>query len=91
MDTVLGFPPSELAKDETFGVQVTPANIDEYFEHGRIDRERYLAANPEIEAEIAALYQASRCRAARPMLSPDHPSRARQRWQRARSKCNDDE
>ena len=57
MDTVLGFPPSELAKDETFGVQVTPANIDEYFEHGRIDRERYLAANPEIEAEIAALYQ----------------------------------
>ena len=27
------------------------------FEHRRIDRERYLAANPEIEAEIAALYQ----------------------------------
>ena len=25
VDTVLGFPPSELAKDETFGVQVTPA------------------------------------------------------------------
>ena len=57
VDMVLGFPPSELAKDQTFGVQVTPANIDEYFEHRRIDRERYLAANPEIEAEIAALYQ----------------------------------
>jgi hypothetical protein len=57
VDTVLGFPPSELAKDQTFGVQVTPANIDEYFEHRRIDRERYLAANPEIKAEIATLYQ----------------------------------
>jgi hypothetical protein len=31
--------------------------MDEYFERRRIDRERYLAANPEIEAEIAALYQ----------------------------------
>jgi hypothetical protein len=57
VDTVLGFPPSELVKDQTFGVQLTPANIDEYFERRRIDRERYLAANPEIEAEIAALYQ----------------------------------
>jgi hypothetical protein len=57
VDTVLGFPPSELAQDQTFGVQLTPANIDEYFERRRIDRERYLAANPEIEAEIAALYQ----------------------------------
>ena|SRR5215831_1113040 len=57
VDTVLGFPPSELAKDETSGVQVTPANIEEHFERRRFDRERYLAANPEIEAEIAALYQ----------------------------------
>jgi hypothetical protein len=58
---------------------------------GRIDRERYLAANPEIEAEIDALYQGRRCRTASPMLLPEHPSRARQRRQRARSKCNDDE
>jgi hypothetical protein len=57
VDTVLGFPPSELAKDQTFGLQVTPANIEEYFERRRLDRERYLAANPEIEAEITALYQ----------------------------------
>src|SRR5262249_49865887 len=57
VDTVLGFPPSELAKDQTFGVQVTPASIDEHFERRRIVRERYLAANPKIEAEIAALYQ----------------------------------
>src|SRR5262249_38605744 len=35
--------------------------------------------------------RASRCRAASPMLSPDHPSRARQRWQWARSKCTDEE
>jgi hypothetical protein len=50
LDTVVGFPPSELSKDLTFGVQVTPAtNIEEYFERRRIDRERYLAANPEIE------------------------------------------
>src|SRR5262249_4119735 len=57
VDAVLGFPPSEHAKDQTFGVQVTPANIDEYFERRHIDRARYLAANSEIEAEIAALYQ----------------------------------
>ena len=38
-------------------MQVTPANIDEYFEPRRIDRERYLRPDPEIEAEIAALYQ----------------------------------
>jgi len=57
VDTVLGFSPSELAKDQTFGVQLTSANIDEHFERRRIARERYLAANPEIEAEIAALYQ----------------------------------
>ena len=67
VDTVLGFPPSELAKDQTFGVQVTPANIDEYFERRRLDRKRYLAANPEIEAEIAALYQGK----AVPRVQPD--------------------
>jgi len=67
VDTVLGFPPSELGKDQTFGVQVTPANIDEYFEHRRIDRERYLAANPEIEAEIATLYQGKTV----PRVQPD--------------------
>jgi hypothetical protein len=55
VDAVLGFPPSELAKDQTFGVQPTPANIDEYFERRRIERERYLAANPEIEADCRAL------------------------------------
>jgi hypothetical protein len=57
VDTVLGFPPSELAEDQTFGVQVAPASIDEHFEHRHIDRARYLAANPEIEAEIAELYR----------------------------------
>jgi hypothetical protein len=57
VDTVLGFPPSELAQDQTFGVEVTPANFGEHFERRRLDRERYLAANPEIEAEIVAPYQ----------------------------------
>ena len=57
MDTVLGFPPRELANHQTFGVQLILANIEEYFERRRIDRERYLAAHPEIESEIAALYQ----------------------------------
>jgi hypothetical protein len=38
-------------------VPVTPANIDEHFERRRFDRARYLAANREIEGEIAALYQ----------------------------------
>ena len=67
VDTVLGFLPSELAKDQTFGVQVTPANIDEYCERRRLDRKRYLTANPEIEAEIAALYQGK----AVPRVQPD--------------------
>jgi len=67
VDTVLGFPPSELAKDETFGVLVTPANIDEHFERRRIARERYLAANPEIEAKITTLYQGKTV----PRVQPD--------------------
>jgi hypothetical protein len=57
VDTVLGFHRASSPKDQTFGLQVTPANIDEYFDRRRIVRERYLAANPELEAEIATLYQ----------------------------------
>jgi len=67
VDTVLGFAPSELAKDQTFGVQVTPANIEEHFGRRRIARERYLAANPEIEAEIAMLHQGKTV----PRVQPD--------------------
>jgi len=71
VDTVLGFAPSELGKDQTFGVQVTPASIDEHFERRRIARERYLAANPEIEAEIATLYQSKTV----PRVQPDSLAR----------------
>ena len=56
MDTLRIFP-ERARQGRNFWRKVTPANIDEYFERGRIARERYLAANPEIEAEIAALYQ----------------------------------
>jgi hypothetical protein len=56
VDMVCGFPPSELAKDQTFDVRVKPANIEEHFERRHIARERYIAANAETEAEIAALY-----------------------------------
>jgi hypothetical protein len=48
-----GFPPSELAKDQTFGVQVKPANIEEHFERGRIARERHIAANTETEGVLS--------------------------------------
>jgi hypothetical protein len=46
---------------------LTPASIDEHFERRHIARERYLAANPEIEAEIATLYQAKTV----PCVQPD--------------------
>jgi hypothetical protein len=48
-------------------VQVTPASIEEHFERRRIARERYIAANPEIETEIAALYQGKTV----PRVQPD--------------------
>jgi hypothetical protein len=48
VDTVCG-KPSELGKDQTFGVRVKPANIEEHFQRRRIDRERYIAANTETE------------------------------------------
>ena len=57
VENLLGLPPSEFVDGQSFGVQLTPANIGEHFGRRRIDRERYLAANPEIESEIAALYQ----------------------------------
>ena len=42
-------------------------NIDEYFEHRRLARERCLAANPEIGTEIATLYQGKTV----PRVQPD--------------------
>src|SRR5262249_14377633 len=46
--------PPDGSRDRGYRPRILPRAS---FEHRRIDRERYLAANPEIEAEIAALYQ----------------------------------
>src|SRR5262249_16008679 len=56
VDQILALPPSELRDDETFGAQITSANIEEHFERRRLAREQYLAAHPEVSSEIAALY-----------------------------------
>jgi hypothetical protein len=56
-DRVLGLPSNELANGQDFGAIVTPENIAAHFVRRDESRRRYLAANPEIEREIAALYE----------------------------------
>ena len=86
VDTVLGFPPSELGKDQTFGVQVTPGtsmNIS-----STVASLESAASRPIPRSAPRSLrsIRARQCRASSLILSPDYPSRARQRWQTGEAK-----
>lgn len=56
LDKVLGFAEPDLFDAQRFGVELTQANINGHFQQRDRDRVRYLAAQPEIESRIAALF-----------------------------------
>jgi hypothetical protein len=90
VDTVCGFPPSEVAKDQTFDVPVKPANIEEHFERRRIDRERYRGQRRDRGRDCGALSrQPSVPRPTRFSCGP--PKLCAVILARARSKCSKDE